>query len=186
MAIKTFTTGEVLTASDTNTYLANAGLDYIKEQTIGNAVTQQNVPTCFSSTYTNYRVLITGGAGSSTAGVFIRLGNSITGYYEAIISSRYDNVGGGFSGFNNQTNWQIGRSWTDMISLQFELLGPQVAKPTTIQGQWNDTRVIAGTGGALYTGVHTVSTSYTDFTVFWDGATTFTGGTIAVYGYRKA
>ena len=29
MAIKTFTTGEVLTASDTNTYLANAGLVYI-------------------------------------------------------------------------------------------------------------------------------------------------------------
>jgi hypothetical protein len=26
MAIKTFTTGEVLTASDTNTYLANSGL----------------------------------------------------------------------------------------------------------------------------------------------------------------
>jgi hypothetical protein len=26
MAIKTFTTGEVLTAADTNTYLANSGL----------------------------------------------------------------------------------------------------------------------------------------------------------------
>jgi hypothetical protein len=30
MAIKTFTTGEVLTASDTNTYLANAGLVFVK------------------------------------------------------------------------------------------------------------------------------------------------------------
>jgi hypothetical protein len=30
MAIKTFTTGEVLTAADTNTYLANSGLVYVK------------------------------------------------------------------------------------------------------------------------------------------------------------
>jgi hypothetical protein len=39
MAIKTFTTGEVLTASDTNTYLANSGLVYVKSQTIGSGVT---------------------------------------------------------------------------------------------------------------------------------------------------
>ncbi len=30
MAVKTFTTGEVLTAADTNTYLNNGGLVYIK------------------------------------------------------------------------------------------------------------------------------------------------------------
>ena len=31
MAIKTFTTGEVLTASDTNTYLNNGGLVFINQ-----------------------------------------------------------------------------------------------------------------------------------------------------------
>ena len=34
MAIKTFTTGEVLTAADTNTYLANSGLVYVASGTV--------------------------------------------------------------------------------------------------------------------------------------------------------
>jgi hypothetical protein len=52
MAIKTFTTGEVLTASDTNTYLANAGLVYITQANLsGSAV---NITSCFSATYDSY------------------------------------------------------------------------------------------------------------------------------------
>lgn len=53
MAIKTFTTGEVLTASDTNTYLANSGLVFVKSQTIGSAVTSVTVSDAFSATYDN-------------------------------------------------------------------------------------------------------------------------------------
>ena len=186
MAIKTFTTGEVLTAANTNTYLTNAGLVYVKEQTIGTGVTQQNVANAFSSEYTNYRILVTGGAASATCAVQIRLGSSATGYYQAMNTARYDNLGGGPAGFNNATTWQVGRAWTDTLSLEFELLGPQLAKPTTIRGDWNDTRVIAGTGGTVYTGVHTVATAFTDFIFFFDSGATVTGGTIAVYGYRKA
>ena len=35
MAVKTFSTGEVLTASDTNTYLNNGGLVYITSTIFG-------------------------------------------------------------------------------------------------------------------------------------------------------
>jgi hypothetical protein len=56
MAIKTFTTGEVLTASDTNTYLANAGLVYITSTAVsGSTVTVSN---CFDSTYDWYKVVL--------------------------------------------------------------------------------------------------------------------------------
>ena len=58
MAIKTFTTGEVLTASDTNTYLANAGLDYITAGT-ASAQNRLNIASCFSATYAAYRVVVT-------------------------------------------------------------------------------------------------------------------------------
>ena len=58
MAIKTFTTGEVLTAADTNTYLANSGLVYVKSQTIGSAVSSVNVTSAFSSTYDNYVITL--------------------------------------------------------------------------------------------------------------------------------
>lgn len=54
MAIKTFTTGEVLTAADTNTYLANAMTVYIGGSNFVNqaSVTYDNV---FSSTYNQYK-----------------------------------------------------------------------------------------------------------------------------------
>jgi hypothetical protein len=58
MAIKTFTTGEVLTASDTNTYLANAGLVYVKSQTIGTGVSSVIVSDCFTTDYDNYKIVV--------------------------------------------------------------------------------------------------------------------------------
>ena len=58
MAIKTFTTGEVLTAADTNTYLANSGLVLVKSQTIGTGVASVTISDAFSTTYDNYRITI--------------------------------------------------------------------------------------------------------------------------------
>ena len=70
MAIKTFTTGEVLTASDTNTFLANAGLVYVTSTTFTTS-SQVNVDNCFTSTMDNYLLLIKGHG--SVAGGFARL-----------------------------------------------------------------------------------------------------------------
>ena len=69
MAIKTFTTGEVLTAADTNTYLANSGLVYISTTTIATATTQ--FVGAFTDTYTNYRAVFSYTA-SAGVGVLFR------------------------------------------------------------------------------------------------------------------
>ena len=58
MAIKTFTSGEVLTAADTNTYLANSGLVYIAEGSTSTSVLGLNFNNVFTSTYDNYRIMI--------------------------------------------------------------------------------------------------------------------------------
>ena len=58
MAIKTFTSGEVLTAADTNTYLANSGLVYIAEGSTSTSVLGLNFNNVFTSTYDNYRIVI--------------------------------------------------------------------------------------------------------------------------------
>jgi hypothetical protein len=58
MAIKTFVASEVLSASDTNTYLANSGLTYITGG-IQSGSTALNVDGVFTSTYTNYRLVLT-------------------------------------------------------------------------------------------------------------------------------
>jgi hypothetical protein len=65
MAIKTFTTGEVLTASDTNTYLANSGLVYITSATLS-ATALDGI---FTSDYDNYRIVISNIDQSGSAGL---------------------------------------------------------------------------------------------------------------------
>ena len=57
MAIKTFTTGEVLTAADTNTYLANSGLVYITNGSKSGSGSY-TFDSVFTATYTNYRVVV--------------------------------------------------------------------------------------------------------------------------------
>ena len=70
MAVKTFTTGEVLTSADTNTYLANSGLVYISTTTFSSVSTAQFL-SAFSSTYTNYRAIFSFTASTGTP-VYLR------------------------------------------------------------------------------------------------------------------
>jgi len=56
MAIKTFTTGEVLTAADTNEYLANSGLVYVSGGSFSNVLTFD--VTGFTSTFDTYQLQI--------------------------------------------------------------------------------------------------------------------------------
>ena len=65
MAIKTFTTGEVLTSSDTNTYLANSGLVYITQATLTGA--SINIQGCFSATFDSYLLQFTNTKSTSSA-----------------------------------------------------------------------------------------------------------------------
>ena len=58
MAIKTFTSGSVLTAADTNTYLTNSGLVYIAQGELTSSTASLTFNDVFSSTYDNYRIVI--------------------------------------------------------------------------------------------------------------------------------
>ena len=69
MAIKTFTAGEVLTAADTNTYLANSGLVYIASKTWTSVSANQQLDNCFSSTYDNYRITFSGIGNQATPAI---------------------------------------------------------------------------------------------------------------------
>ena len=58
MAIKTFTSGSILTAADTNTYLTNSGLVYIAQGELTSSTASLTFNDVFSSTYDNYRIVI--------------------------------------------------------------------------------------------------------------------------------
>jgi len=71
MAVKTFTTGEVLTAADTNTYLNNGGWVYITSVDLGGN-TAVNVDGCFSATYDTYQIVISNFRGASAGYLYIQ------------------------------------------------------------------------------------------------------------------
>ena len=184
MAIKTFTTGEVLTASDTNTYLANAGLVYISSTTIGSAVSSVVVNSAFNSDYENYKIIINGGSATATVNLGLQLGASTTGYYSMMAYAGYS--GGSVGSFTDNNAARFTRAGVSSVNSSFlnlELSSPNLAKVTSMFGSMIYADSTQGTG--LVSGFHNVATAYTSFTII-PASGTLTGGTITVYGYRKA
>ena len=73
----------------------------------------------------------------------------------------------------------VGESNASINNVNIDVFNPNLAKFTTIQGSY-----IGVTYAGVCGGVHQVATAYTGFTLAVAG--TMTGGTITVYGYRKA
>ena len=179
MAIKTFTTGEVLTASDTNTYLANSGLVYIKQQTVGSGVASVTVSDAFSSTYDSYLIIDTGGTMSNDTALTMQLGAQVTGYYYFLTygtysaSTVYGDNGSNLSAWNHAGGGGA-------RSCYIELQNPFLSVATEMRS-----RVRYGTVYGTEIGHTGNPTSFTSFKLT-PRSGTMSAGTIYVYGYRKA
>lgn len=112
MAVKTFTTGEVLTAADTNTYLANSGLQYVASGTFTNAAAFD--VTGFSSTYDFYKLFMsiqaTTTTGTITGVVYSGSTARNTGYYGASMRIGYLGTSGVVLTRNNGANFGLSNS----------------------------------------------------------------------------
>lgn len=150
--------------------------------TVGTNNTSITVNNAFSSDYDNYRIIYSGGAGSTDITLSLKLGSSTTGYYSIVNYATYAAATTGLSaGDNNAAQWTyIGYAGTNYTQIATDLIGPNLAKWTTYgNASWAGTTI-----GGDSNGVHQVATAYTSFTV---GVNTgnLTGGQIRVYGYRK-
>jgi hypothetical protein len=187
MAIKTFTTGEILTASDTNTYLANSGLVYITSVTVPTSPASNtvSVSNCFTSTYDNYKVIYTGGVSVGAEALSLNLlPTSVTGWntsYSMVVS--YVTYGASPTPLttNGGSQWGFCGEITTVnkTNINFELFAPNLAQYTGLSNAY-----LGGAGAGAGAGIHAIASAFTGFTI--SGAQNFTGGTIAVYGYRKA
>jgi hypothetical protein len=180
MAIKTFTTGEVLTASDTNTYLANSGLVYVTSATVGTAVSSVTVSSAFNSTYENYLVVYNGGVGSATHNLSFKLGSATTSYYGGGNYANAAGAAGAVGDSNTSTFRYAGGGDTYGSMMTATVLSPYLAKATYLNAVIN-----TGSSFGTYTGRYFPTDSFTAFTIAPDSGT-LTGGTITVYGFRKA
>ena len=155
------------------------GLRLVKKQTIGTGVSSVAVTDAFSSTYENYKVMVAGGVSSATnTQIVFRVGAKVANYYGG---GAYSTWAGAVSslGSNNAGGWNyIGSaSSTGGLQMTADVLSPQLAKFTVINGFYRD-----NLGAGSTTGVVEDTTQYTGFTIL-PASGTLTGGTIYVYGY---
>ena len=161
------------------------GVVLAKTQVVGSGVTSVVVNDAFSAAYDNYEVLWTGGTMTSSSGdsqLTLYLGNSNTGYKNILRYSNGSAMSVALQENAAQWNW-VGGGSTGSGLLQIKLYAPYLSVHTrmssTAYNSWNN--VYFGTAD----GVHTVSSSYTGFTVNVSGTGTMSGGTIRVYGYNN-
>ena len=197
MAIKTFTTGEVLTAADTNTYLANSGLVAIAPTSVaGSGVTVSNATVTFSgssavnvngvftSTYKNYKVIINISTSSQVLLNYrLRVSgsdNNTANYSQQRLVADNTTVAGERT--TGQTTGVIGQLvLSDFSFFDVNLLQPFEATKTGI--------IVTGVsmvGGSYITnlgGQFGAATSFDGFSIFPVSGTIT--GTLSVYGFRS-
>jgi hypothetical protein len=180
MAIKTFTTGEVLTASDTNTYLANSGLVYVKSQTIGVSQTSVVVSSAFSADFDNYKIIISGGASVANVNIAMQFGAKTTNYKYQLLYGAWANTPLAVGSTVASSLVYVGIASTTGIYAEIDIFTPfDAVKNTFVSSFFN-----SPTESGPFMGQTADTVSYTAFTIISSSA--MTGGTITVYGYRKA
>ncbi|NDF54510.1 MAG: hypothetical protein EB145_09990 [Proteobacteria bacterium] len=187
MAVKTFTTGEILTAADTNTYLNNGGLVYVASGSPAANATI-NIDSVFTSTYRNYQIVIRGTASTGTP-VYIRYRAAGAALTDNIYSNTFGNSNGSTAVAGSARSDQYGlfpamyATYPSNIVLNF--FNPQVTDYTTytIQGQYPISATDNGFG--LWSGSNKVTTSVDGFQITTAAAPTLTIS-YTIYGMRIA
>jgi len=185
MAVKTFTS-EILTSSDTNTYLANSGLVYVTSATVGTGVASVTVTNAFSADYDAYKIIVTGLKNTANDISFsMQLNNAtVSGYFGAFIYVNVTTNTIASASNNNTAAWSfVGAAGTGSLQggAVVEIINPFLTGATSVIAGPIPYQNITGT----FTGLQTTNASHTGFTLT-AGAGSFTGGAITVYGYRKA
>ncbi len=188
MAIKTFSVGEVLTASDTNTYLANSGLVYITSTTFS-AVASVQINSCITTTYDGVRIVYSG-VGTTTGNDFL-LFRWVDGTTPVTTAAYYHGVayvptGGAWanSWAGSQTSWKVGVTGNVFTQCIIDVFN---GSSSTNKKTFNSNYFSSADGDALWGingGLYNASTQFEGIQLL-AGSGTITG-TITVYGYRKA
>ena len=162
------------------------GMVLVAAQTIGSAVSSVTVSSAFSAAYDSYKIVVTGGAGSTNQTLTLTLGSTSTGYYASYFrTTSFSNAAYDGQILNNGSGWsESGYGTTSGLGMNIELQSPFLAKTTILGGvyQRGNTTVL---GIGTVSGMLNNTTSYTAFTIT-PSSGTMTGGTVRVYGYANS
>jgi hypothetical protein len=185
MTYPSFTAGEVLRAADMNAVgLWRVGGGALSGSTV-------NFAGCFTSDYTDYRIVIDSVSFSASSDLYWRLLSGTTpassADYGWSVTGLTDASGGTSSAASAQTIGYTGASSNTasliIAACSLDVYGPQLAQRTFV------TSSAVGYASAFY---HRTGMSYYNLTNAYNGiqfttlsANTFTGN-VSIYGYRKA
>lgn len=159
------------------------GLELVTSQTIGSAVSSVTVSNCFSSTYDTYRVIVSGGVGSTNIGLTVGFSGVSTGFYGGLYGTKYDTGAFSGTGVNNAASWTwAGFADVNSMGLCADLLNVSIAKRKYIASGFGFIPTGAYYGG--FAGECTNTSAQTSL-VIGTSSGTMTGGTIKVYGYKN-
>jgi hypothetical protein len=140
---------------------------------------------CFTSSYSNYRIVLRITAATANANVNMRLRAAGTdtsaGYYYGSNYADFGSATGGFESGSNQNEYRFTFALTTVTSGVMDIFSPQLAAVTTIHHYGLN----AGTAGNSRSGggISNNSTVFDGFTLLPSSGTL--SGTVSVYGYRK-
>ena len=162
----------------------SSGLTFITSGALSGSATSVN--SCFTSTYANYRIVVSGLYCSGNTFMKMRLRASGTDDSAASYEYAGNNVVVAPTTFTvgaTDTFWDIAGDTLvdpDRQAIVIEVQSPQLATRTNYSS-------FAGGGNGLSTraGIKNVTTQFDSFTLF-PNAGTFSGGTVHVYGYQKS
>lgn len=163
--------------------LVRPGAELVSSTTIGSAVTSVALSNVFSSTYTNYRIIISGGSASATSDGNFILGATATGYYASFIYSGWPSTGATAVNSSNIVNSGTVFAYSaNGYNLDLTMFSPNVAARTS----WIYQSSTMATSGNRWAGGGFVNdaTQYTGLTFQTQSSHTLTGGTIKIYGLR--
>lgn len=164
-----------------------SGLVLISSTTIGSAVSSVSVNDVFSSTYTNYRIIMKPNAFSTADVVYMRL--RVSGADDTTSNYRYTG-NDWFTAWNAWSNSTYGNTFFTVhryarangMHLVMDILNPFATNYTTFLS--NSAQVGTDPGVNTVGGSFIATTSFTGFTLYPAGGN-MTGGTIKVYGYQE-
>ena len=176
MPVPDFSPGQILTASA----MDSIGLWLVKTQTVGAGVSSVTVTGAFSADYDNYRIIYSGGVGSITSNIGLKLGSAATSYYGFGVYGTFSATTVLGINDNNASSFRfVGGGDSSGATVIADIRSPFATAATYISAP-----IDTGTSFGAYSGRYFPTTSFTAFTLTPD-AGTLTGGTIYVYGYRK-
>jgi hypothetical protein len=183
MAVKTdWAAGDILTASQVLTYLANSGLVYVTSVNIGaTPIDYKSVTLAFDSDFDDYlirvsRIEVESGAPEVLFFFENENGESVTTNYAMV--GHYQTWGSSTLTGVSESYWKFHVDDATPNSFQFDVRNPYNASYKWMQAHWSD-----GDRAYVTSGRFAATTQFTRFRIDGNGYT-LVNGHIDVFGYR--